>query len=82
MSQPRLSLCMIVRDEAGMLPDFLRSVDGLWDELIVVDTGSVDATVHILEEAGAQMTYRTWDDDFSAARNTGLETYLTEEPSR
>jgi tetratricopeptide (TPR) repeat protein len=64
---------MIVRDEAGMLPDFLRTVDGLWDELIVVDTGSVDATVSILEEAGATITYRTWDDDFSAARNAGLE---------
>lgn len=56
-----------------MLPDFLRCVDGLWDELIVVDTGSVDATVHILEEAGARVTYRAWDDDFSAARNAGLE---------
>ena len=38
---------MIVRDEAGMLPDFLRSVDGLWDELIAVDTGSEDATVPV-----------------------------------
>jgi len=64
---------MIVRNEAGMLPDFLRSVEGLWDELVVVDTGSEDATVHILEEAGASVTFRKWDDDFSAARNAGLE---------
>ena len=73
MSDSRLSLCMIVRDEAGMLPDFLRSVDGLWDELVVVDTGSVDSTVEILQQAGATVTHRLWDDDFSAARNAGLE---------
>ncbi|MGB0591328.1 MAG: glycosyltransferase [Myxococcota bacterium] len=73
MRDIRLSLCMIVRDEAGMLPDFLRSVEGLWDELVVVDTGSVDATVEILQQAGATVTHRPWDDDFSAARNAGLE---------
>jgi len=39
----RLSLCLIVKDEADMLPDFLASVSGLWDELIAVDTGSCDA---------------------------------------
>ncbi len=63
---------MIVRDEAGMISDFLRCAEGVWDELIVVDTGSVDSTVHILKEAGATVTHRAWDDDFSAARNAGL----------
>jgi glycosyltransferase involved in cell wall biosynthesis len=73
MSKTRLSLCMIVRDEAAMLPDFLSSVEGLWDELVVVDTGSTDATVALLEQAGATVTHRPWGDDFSAARNAGLE---------
>ena len=73
MGEKRLSLCMIVRDEASMLPGFLRSVEGLWDELIVVDTGSTDDTVTLLEEAGAQVRFRAWDDDFSAARNASLE---------
>jgi glycosyltransferase involved in cell wall biosynthesis len=72
VTTPRLSLCMIVRDEAALLPRFLTSVQGLWDELCVVDTGSVDDTIPILAEAGARIFQRPWTDDFAAARNAGL----------
>ncbi len=70
---PRLSLCMIVRDEAQMLPGFLAAGAGLWDELCVIDTGSRDATVSLLEAAGARVTRRPWDDDFAGARNASLD---------
>jgi hypothetical protein len=73
MKRPRISLCMIVRDEAAMLPAFFESVDGLWDELVVVDTGSVDDTVALCEAAGARVLHFEWVEDFSAARNVGLE---------
>lgn len=73
MTGARLSLCMIVRDEAEMLPAFLAGVRGLWDELVAVDTGSVDATPELLAAAGATVLRRAWDDDFSAARNHGLD---------
>src|SRR6185436_13910378 len=69
---PRLSLCMIVRDEADLLPRFLEQAQGLWDELCVVDTGSSDSTVDILTKAGARIFHRAWDEDFAAARNAGL----------
>jgi len=68
----RLSLCMIVRDEADMLPDFLTSIEGLWDELIVVDTGSRDQTMALLRAVGAQISEHPWENDFSAARNISL----------
>ena len=68
-----LSLCMIVRDEAEMLPRCLTAVRGLWSELRAVDTGSRDDSVAILEAEGARVIHRAWDDDFSAARNAGLE---------
>jgi len=68
----RLSLCLIVRDEAAMLPDFLATTGGLRDELIAVDTGSRDASVALLEAAGARVVARPWDDDFAAARNAAL----------
>jgi len=69
----QLSLCMIVKDEAGMLPEFLARTRGLWDELVVVDTGSQDDTVAILEAAGAKVLHRPWQNDFAQARNYSLE---------
>lgn len=71
-----LSLCMIVRNEAARLAGCLESVAGLVDELIVVDTGSEDATIAIATAAGAQVYTTPWHDDFAAARNTAL-TYAT-----
>jgi len=68
-----ISLCMVVRDEAAALPRFLEAVAGCWDELCVVDTGSIDETKAILRAAGARIVERPWDDDFAAARNASLE---------
>ena len=42
--RPRVSLTMIVRDEERNLPACLGSVRGLFDEIVVVDTGSKDRT--------------------------------------
>lgn len=67
-----LALCMIVRDEEPMLPACLQHAWGLWDELIIVDTGSTDQTVSIAEAAGATVIEHVWDDDFAAARNIAL----------
>ncbi len=63
---------MIVRNEQEMLPDFLKSVSGLWDEFIAVDTGSTDDTAAILAAAGARIVPFKWIDDFAAARNASL----------
>ena len=67
-----LTLCMIVRDEEAFLADCLDSVAGLVDAIVVVDTGSTDATVAIAESKGARVVRHVWTDDFSAARNAGL----------
>jgi len=70
----RVSLVMIVRDEADMAGPFLAAVkDGLWDELVVVDTGSTDGTAALFEAAGARVLHHQWHDDFAEARNVGLE---------
>jgi tetratricopeptide (TPR) repeat protein/ubiquinone/menaquinone biosynthesis C-methylase UbiE len=67
-----LSLCMIVRDEEKLLGRCLQSVEGIVDELIVVDTGSRDKTVAIAESFGARVFHYTWQDDFASARNHSL----------
>lgn len=64
-----ISLCMIVKNEAAVLGRCLRSVRGLVDEIVVVDTGSTDATREIAALHGAKVFDFPWVDDFSAARN-------------
>jgi glycosyltransferase involved in cell wall biosynthesis len=71
-SCPMVSLTMIVRDEEHNLPHCLGSVRGIFDEIVVVDTGSKDRTVEIVREFGAKVFHFNWIDDFSAARNVAL----------
>lgn len=68
-----LSLCMICKNEEKMLERCLKSVHGVVDEIIVVDTGSTDRTREIAEECGAAVIDYKWINDFAAARNAGLE---------
>ncbi|MFO1076845.1 MAG: glycosyltransferase [Planctomycetota bacterium] len=69
---PRVSLCMIARDEERFLADCLARAKDAVDEIIVVDTGSKDRTVAIAESFGAKVLHEPWQDDFSAPRNTAL----------
>jgi tetratricopeptide (TPR) repeat protein len=68
----RLSLCMIVRDEAELLGACLQSVAGAADQMIVVDTGSRDRTAEVARAAGAEVHAFAWCDDFAAARNASV----------
>jgi tetratricopeptide (TPR) repeat protein len=68
----RISLCMIVRDEEEMLPRSLDAVRPFVDELIIVDTGSVDRTREIATERGATVVDFAWNGSFSDARNESL----------
>jgi tetratricopeptide (TPR) repeat protein len=69
----RLSAALLVRDEADHLRRCLTSLQGIVDEVVVVDTGSADDSVAVAESFGATVLHRPWDDDFSAARNLGLD---------
>jgi tetratricopeptide (TPR) repeat protein len=67
-----ISLCMIVRDEEEMLAECLASVAPFVDQLVVVDTGSVDSTIEIARGYGATVVEFEWTGSFSDARNESL----------
>ncbi len=64
-----LSVVIIAKNEGELLPVCLDSLAGLWDELVVVDTGSTDRTVEIARSRGARIGHFEWVDDFAVARN-------------
>src|ERR1700694_5674066 len=72
---PSLGLALIARDEENSLPRLLASCAGAFDEIVLVDTGSEDATVARFEEWAAtqpgtrcEVAHFEWCDDFAAAR--------------
>ena len=72
MSGRGLVLVVIARDEAARLGRLLASAAPWVDGMLVLDTGSRDATPDIARQAGARVERFTWCDDFAAARNAAL----------
>lgn len=64
-----ISLCMIVKNEERILARCLDTVADLMDEIIIVDTGSTDATKEIAARYTDKIYDFQWINDFSAARN-------------
>ncbi|MFG6465585.1 glycosyltransferase family 2 protein [Roseateles sp. BYS87W] len=68
----RVALVVIARNEAERIARLLDSVRPWVDEMLVLDTGSTDATRAVAAAHGARVARFTWCDDFSAARNEAL----------
>ena len=68
-----LSGALIVRDESRVLSECLASIRDVVDEIVVVDTGSVDDSVEIARRYGARVIHHPWRDDFAQARNAALD---------
>lgn len=68
----KLSACLIVKNEKDHIRDVLSSLVGV-DEIVVVDTGSLDNTVELAREF-TDLVYEDfpWIDDYAAARNHAL----------
>ena len=67
-----VSLVMIVRNEAHQLADCLAPVATLFDQIVIVDTGSTDTTKAVAGQFTSQVIDFPWCDDFAAARNECL----------
>jgi glycosyltransferase involved in cell wall biosynthesis len=69
MSEPTISLCMIVKNEEASIERCLKSVCGLVDEILITDTGSQDRTIEIARNYHAVVEQHPWQNDFAASRN-------------
>ncbi len=64
-------LILTCNEEENIIP-VIENAKKCTDEVIIIDSGSTDRTVALAEEAGAKVSFRAWDDDFSAQRNFAL----------
>ncbi|MDI7776272.1 glycosyltransferase family 2 protein [Asticcacaulis sp. EMRT-3] len=55
-----LSICIICKNEEDRIGACLDSVQGLSDDVVVVDSGSTDTTTDIARAAGARVFHNPW----------------------
>ena len=67
-----LALCMIVKNEEKVLARCLKSAEGIFDEIIIVDTGSDDGTKSVAARFTDKIYDYPWQYDFAAARNASF----------
>lgn len=72
------ALCMIVKNEEETLLRCLESVKGLFDEIVIVDTGSDDRTKETAHLYTDKVYDFEWCDDFSKARNFAFDMAKTD----
>jgi len=68
-----LSLLIIAKNEAENIRNVINSAKKVVNSIIVVDTGSSDDTAMIATRLGAEVLFYKWDNNFSNARNFGLQ---------
>jgi glycosyltransferase involved in cell wall biosynthesis len=83
---PTVGLALIARDEETTLPHLLGSIEGAFDQVVLLDTGSTDGTADVFVEwaegqllpLGYTVDRFEWCDDFAAARNAADELLATD----
>lgn len=72
-----ITAAVIVKNEERCIARCIDSLSPIFDEIIVIDTGSQDATLAILGEPqycqAVTLFQMPWDDDFSKPRNLAID---------
>jgi glycosyltransferase involved in cell wall biosynthesis len=67
-----LSVCIITLNEEANIVRTLKSVKDIADEIVIVDSGSTDATVSLAQSFGAKVFVEPWK-GFARQKNSTLE---------
>lgn len=68
-NEPKIGVAMICKNESTCIAKCLESVK--WaDGIFVEDTGSTDDTVEIAKRYTPNVSFREWDDNYAASRNS------------
>lgn len=73
---PKISLCMIAKNEEAWIEQCIKSVSSIIWEIILVDTGSTDNTVERAKSLGAKVFHFEWTNHFAQARNYSISKAL------
>lgn len=67
-----ISICAIIKNESARIERFVDHNLKWCNEIVLVDTGSTDDTLHKIADRPVKLFHRPINDDFSAARNLGI----------
>ena len=70
---PTLSVILITRNEEANLEDCLASLEGISQQIVVVDTNSTDRTLEIAQKYGATISQRSDWPGFGPQKNRALD---------
>ncbi len=70
MSQ--FSIVIVAKNAEGKIGRLLRSIEGLTDDVVMIDTGSTDATVSIAEKTGIKVHHLPWK-GYGKSKNEAIE---------
>lgn len=73
-NRPKISLCIIARDEGATIRESILSIRSICDEIVIgIDNRSSDETEAIAKELADVVYYFDWNGSFSDARNEAIK---------
>lgn len=71
---PTLGCYLIVKNEENDIVRCLNNIKNVCDEIVVVDTGSIDRTIELISTfPNVKLSHFKWINDFAAARNYAMK---------
>jgi tetratricopeptide (TPR) repeat protein len=73
-----LSLNLVVSGYEKNIREFLKIMDGVFDEIVIINTGSEGSMADLVKDFGVNIISLKWEDDFSKLRNAAKENSMGE----